>query len=422
MTEILMPRLSDTMEEGVIATWHKRPGDEVAVGDVLVDIETDKALMEHTSYEAGTLVRILAEEGATVSIGAPIGILRTGDDGDDASGEPTADAATAADAPEPAAVAPEPAPAPVTAPEPVPVGIRSSPLARRLAREHGLDIAAVSGTGPGGRVVRADIERAIKTAAAAARAAEPTVPSAPPAATPPTAPAPQDVRRPREVELGRLRKVAAARLVQSKQQAPHFYLRRSVDAESLLAFRADANCALRQAGVKVSVNDLVIKACATALRRHPEVNASYADDRLWWHDAVHIGFAAATDRGLLVPVIHDADRMSVSSVATASRALAEAARAGTVSADQLSGGTFTVSNLGMYGVDEFAAVVNPPQAAILAVGALRERAVVRDGALAVRNTVELCLSIDHRVCDGATGAAFLSTLAELLENPLMLAV
>ncbi|MFB4295599.1 dihydrolipoamide acetyltransferase family protein [Actinomadura sp. NTSP31] len=434
MTEILMPRLSDTMEEGVISSWQKQPGDEVAVGDVLVDIETDKAVMEYEAYEAGVLEKILVGEGETAAIGAPIAVVVPA-----GGARPEAPAAEQAPAAEPAqpAAAPEPEPAPAPAPAaapaaahpaPAPDGRRadasrppSSPLARRLARDHGIDLATLTGSGPGGRIVRADIEAAIRNGAPAAPAAAPAPAAAAPAQAPaPAAAKPQAAEDPdvEAVPLNRFRKVAARRLTESKQKAPHFYLNREVDAEALLAFRATLNEALAPA--KVSVNDLVVKAVATALREHPEVNVSYTEENLLFHKRVNVGVAVAVADGLVVPVVKDADRKSVSQIGQETRELAGRARDGKLSAQEMSGGTFSVSNLGMFGVDSFSAVINPPEAAILAVGAVRDEPVVRDGQVVPGKRMAVTLSVDHRACDGATGAKFLARLAELLQNPLLI--
>ncbi|MFF5264985.1 dihydrolipoamide acetyltransferase family protein [Actinomadura viridis] len=444
MTEILMPRLSDTMEEGVISSWQKKPGDPVAVGDVLVDIETDKAVMEYEAYEAGVLGEILVGEGETAPIGAPIAIvLPAGSEvqapaqaAEQAKEQPAEQAKEEAAAPAPAPAATVPAPASASAqaasgpaaPAPLngtPRGTRppSSPLARRLARDHGIDLATLSGTGPGGRIVRADIEAAVRAGGPAAQpqdqpaqpvqAAEPKAAQAAPAQAARVDDA--DVER---VPLNRFRKVAARRLTESKRNAPHFYLTREVDAEELLAFRATLNKALDPA--KVSVNDLIVKACATALREHPAVNVSFTEDELLMHKRVNVGVAVAVDDGLLVPVIKDADRKSVTQIGAETRELAGKARAGRLSAQEMSGGTFSVSNLGMYGIASFSAVINPPEAAILAVGAVRDEPVVRDGQVVPGKRLSVTLSVDHRACDGATGAAFLARLAELLERPLLI--
>ncbi|TMQ91988.1 2-oxo acid dehydrogenase subunit E2 [Actinomadura soli] len=416
MTDILMPRLSDTMEEGVISSWQKQPGDEVAVGDVIVDIETDKAVMEYEAYEAGVLEKILVAEGETAAIGAPIAVLATAGG---ASPAPAAPEPASAPVPEPVAQAPA-----ASAPAPVAVAPRSgngtrppsSPLARRLARDHGIDIATLNGSGPGGRIVRADIESAIRSGAPAPAAAPAPAPTAP-AASPVKAQAAEDPDV-EAVPLNRFRKVAARRLTESKREAPHFYLNREVDAEPLLSFRAQLNQALAPA--KVSVNDLIVKASATALREHPAVNVSYTEENLLFHKRVHVGIAVAVEDGLLVPVIKDTDRKGVSEIGQEIRELAGKARDGKLTLPEMSGGTFSVSNLGMFGVDSFAAVINPPEAAILAVGAIRDEPVVRDGQVVPGKRLALTLSVDHRATDGATAARFLDRLATLLENPLLI--
>jgi pyruvate dehydrogenase E2 component (dihydrolipoamide acetyltransferase) len=439
MSEILMPRLSDTMEEGVVSSWHKKPGDKVAVGDALVDIETDKALMEYEAYEDGVLGEILVPEGGTAAIGTPIAVLVT-----DGAAPPPRPPAEPAEPAEPAASATAvpaasatavPAEAPAVNATGAPVGTEprpataaaptngrsrppSSPLARRIARENDIDLATLTGSGPGGRIVRADVEAAALGAAVTA-----APPSAPPAAPPipqPAVPAAgatetQDPDTER-VPLSRIRKVTARRLAESMRTAPHFYLTRVVDVEELLAFRKTLNTALAPA--KVSVNDLIVKACATALRANPVLNVSFTEDYLLVHKRVHVGVAVALDEGLVVPVIRDADRKSVSAIGAETRELAERAREQRLTPQEMSGGTFTVSNLGMFGVDAFTAVINPPEAAILAVGATRKDVVFRDGEMVPRDRMTLTLSIDHRACDGATGARFLGELADLLENPL----
>lgn len=423
MTEILMPRLSDTMEEGVISSWQKQPGDEVAVGDVLVDIETDKAVMEFEAYEAGVLEKILVPEGESAAIGAPIAVITPAGGAKQpappqAAAEPEAEPEAAprpeaAPAPRPAAEAPARTPERSVASRPP-----SSPLARRLARDHGIDLATLSGSGPGGRIVRADIEAAIRTETPAAAPAPAPAPA--PAAAPP-APAVRARAEEADVEavpLNRFRKVAAKRLAESKREAPHFYLNREVDAEALLKFRKTLNDALAPA--KVSVNDLIVKAVATALREHPAVNVSYTEENLLFHKRVHVGVAVAVEDGLVVPVVTDADRKSVSQIGQESRELAGKAREGRLSLQEMSGGTFSVSNLGMFDVDSFSAVINPPEAAILAVGAIRDEPVVRDGQVVPGKRMAVTLSVDHRATDGATAAKFLARLAELLQNPLLI--
>ncbi|MEV5538446.1 dihydrolipoamide acetyltransferase family protein [Saccharopolyspora shandongensis] len=410
MTEIQMPRLSDTMEEGVISTWHKNVGDQVKRGEVMAEIETDKAIMELEAYDDGVLEKILVDAGATVPIGTPIAILG---DGSGAAAEaapapaPAAAAAPAAEAPaEPAAA---PAPAAPAAPAEQGAKPKASPLAKAVAKEKGVDLSTVQGTGPGGRIIRADIE-AVASAAPAAAAPAPAAPAAAPVVSN------EDVE---EIPLSNIRKVTAKRLVESKQQAPHFYLTSAIDVTDLMAFRATLNERLQAAGgPKVSVNDLVVKAVATALRANPAVNVSFAGDKMLQHKRINLGVAVAIDNGLVVPVIKDADRKSVSEIAKESRELAGRAREGKLKLDEMSGGTFSISNLGMFGIEQFSAVINPPEAAILAVGAARDEVQVRDGEFVARKILRATLSADHRAVDGAVGAAFLQLLTGLLEDPI----
>ncbi|MEV0050950.1 pyruvate dehydrogenase complex dihydrolipoamide acetyltransferase [Saccharopolyspora shandongensis] len=415
MTEIQMPRLSDTMEEGVISTWHKNVGDQVKRGEVMAEIETDKAIMELEAYDDGVLEKILVDAGATVPIGTPIAILG---DGSGAAAEaapapaPAAAAAPAAEAPAEPAAAPAPVPAAPAAPAEQGAKPKASPLAKAVAKEKGVDLSTVQGTGPGGRIIRADIE-AVASAAPSAPAA-----AAPAAAAPAAAPvvSNEDVE---EIPLSKIRKVTAKRLTESKQQAPHFYLTSAIDVTDLMAFRGTLNERLQAAGgPKVSVNDLIVKAVATALRANPAVNVSFAGDKMLQHKRINLGVAVAIDNGLVVPVIKDADRKSVSEIAAESRELAGRAREGKLKLDEMSGGTFSISNLGMFGIEQFSAVINPPEAAILAVGAARDEVQVRDGEFVARKILRATLSADHRAVDGAVGAAFLQLLTGLLEDPI----
>jgi pyruvate dehydrogenase E2 component (dihydrolipoamide acetyltransferase) len=434
MSEIQMPRLSDTMEEGVISTWVKNVGDKVASGDVLVEIETDKAVMEYEAYEDGYLVKQSVSEGETVPIGAVIGVIAdspdavpedSGDGGsepeaapaEEEQGEKAEEIQEAAEGTEKEAGESEES-APASGDEAA--RPRTSPLARRLAKEYGLDINKIQGSGPKGRIVRADIEAAREGGAAeqAAPAAQPKEEAKPAAEKAATAPAFDDGRASEELKVSNVRKVIARRLTESKQTVPHFYLRRTIDAEALKAFRAQINEQLSSTGVKVSFNDLIVKASATALKLHPAVNTSWVDDKLLQHHRVNVGVAVAVDAGLVVPVLHDTDKATLSEISTRTRELAGKARDGKLKPQEMSGGTFSVSNLGMFGVDSFSAVINPPEAAILAVGAMRQEPVVVDGEVVVRNRISLELSVDHRAVDGAVGAAFLKDLAEILEEPM----
>ena len=437
MADILMPRLSDTMEEGVVSAWVKKVGDDVRAGDVLVEIETDKAVMEHEAYEDGVLAEIVVGEGEAAPIGAPIARLRV-------AGEPAA-------APTPAAPAEQPEPEPATehplilefsrdssgespsnsAETPrstngVPAvqggRVPSSPLARRDAREYGIDLSTVTGTGPGGRIIRADVEVARRAAATATSAAAPTPTGAEAAPTSATSAAPTtlavDPVDDEVLPLSSVRRTIARRLTESMQSAPHFYVTKTVDASALTAFRAQLNERLVAAGrPKVSVNDIVIRAVAVVLRDHPVLNSSFAGDSVVRHGRIHVGMAVAAESGLVVPVVRDADRKSLTQIAGETRELAGKARERKLGLDEMTGGTFTVSNLGMYGIDHFTAVINPPEAAILAVGAVRSEAGVRDGEVAVVERMTYTLSSDHRVVDGAQAAEFVRDLSTVLEDP-----
>lgn len=385
-----MPRLSDTMEDGVIIAWHKNIGDRVEPGEVLAEIETDKAIMELEAYDAGILEHMLAGEGDRVPIGVPIAIIGDG------SGTFAVPQAAPAAAPNPAPAAPTPAPAAPAVRSDRP---KSSPLARKVAEANGVDLATVTGSGPGGRIIRKDVEHR--------RPAES-----------PAGPTPVEGDFD-AVPLTTLQRVAAKRLTESKQNAPHFYLTAAVDVTDLLGFRKSVNDSLEAGGgPKVSVNDFIVRAVASALRGNPGVNVSFGGDTLLRHHGVHIGVAVAVDAGLVVPVVRDADRKSVSQIAGETKEMAGRARIGKLRADEMTGGTFTISNLGMYGIEQFAAVINPPEAAILAVGAATDELRLVDGEVAARKILRLTLSADHRAIDGATGAVFLRDLTALLEHPL----
>jgi len=424
MIEITMPRLSDTMEEGAIATWHKHPGDRVEVGDVLVEIETDKATMDFEAYEAGTLSEILVVEGATVAIGTPIALLDTGNNSAPAV-IVTPIAATAAPIVEP----PTPAPAPVAATvAPVATSTRStpplvvagerrfaSPLVRKLAREHSLDLSAVRGSGPGGRIIRTDLNDLL--------AGGPSAPA--PRATPRpvayTGEVVDEKRASESVQLTKARRIIARRLGESAREIPHYYVTAVADAEVLMMMRADLNEQLSAAGEsKISVNDLIIKACALALLEHPSVNASYLGDEsatMLIHHRINIGVAVASKNGLVVPVIVDADQKSVKELGAEAKQLATQASTKGLTLDQMRGGTFTISNLGMYGVEEFTAIINPPEGAILAVGATKREPAVIGDVVVPRYRMRFTLSSDHRIIDGALAAEYLRTLTGLIEHP-----
>ena len=442
-TDIVMPRLSDSMEEGTILRWVKAQGDEVAVGDELVEIETDKANMVYEADAAGTLIEILAQEGDTLPIGDTI--ARVGEPGE-AGGDGAGDRERAAEAPEeePAAQAPEAeaaqeeaaepaaaresavaAEAPAEAPPAAPLGdgrVKASPLARRVARERGLDLATLTGSGPGGRIVKADVERAVEAPAAPAREA-PAPAAAPAAPTPGVRERPETAKGQVEtVELTKVQQTIARRMAESKATAPHFYLEAEVDMSRAVEGRARLKAAAPEGEAVPSFNDMIVKACALALREHPRANGAYRDGKVETYSRINVGVAVAAQEALIVPTVFDADAKGLRQIAAETRALAQRVRSGEITPPELSGGTFTVSNLGMYGITNFAAVINPPQAAILAVGSIFERPVVREGEIATAHLMPVNLACDHRILYGADGAEFLARVRELLEEPLALAL
>ena len=408
MPDVLMPRLSDTMTEGVITQWLKHEGDAVQAGDVLAEIETDKATMELEAYDSGVLTQVLVQPGTSVPIGEPIAVI-----GERSRQVPDLPQSVTPSTPSPS---PVPSPSPAPGPAAAPPRILLSPLARKTAHEHGVDLRTITGTGTGGRIVRADVEAAIAArptdqAPAGTVGLSVTRPEVPAAA------AGDDERLP----LSSIRRITAQRLTESAA-APHFYLTAVIDAEALLALRREVNTTFASTELKISVTDLLIRACAVALRAHPQVNSSWGGDHILRHREINIGCAVALPDGLIVPVIRAADRKSVSEIAAQAHTLTDRARSGKLAPEEFTGGTFTLSNLGMFGIDHFTAVINPPEAAILAVGAARQEAAVRDGQVVAATTMKLTLSVDHRVLDGATGAAFLRDLAVLLEQPLRILV
>ena len=423
---ILMPALSPTMTEGKLAKWHVKVGDAVTSGQVICEIETDKATMEVEAVDEGKIGQIVVPEGAEgVKVNAVIAILLEEGETEVAKGSApaAAPAATPAASPAPAAAkpaAPAPAAAPAVAPAPAaaaaaPGGARifASPLAKRIAAEKGINLASVKGSGPNGRIVKADVENA-KPGAAPAAAPAPRPAAAPaPSAGQPVFVAPGDTRIPHTS----VRKVIARRMLESKQTVPHFYLTVELEIDALLAARQAINAVTEKKGAKVSVNDMVIKACAKALRDHPECNASWTEDEMVQYGAVDISVAVATDRGLITPIVRNADLKGLAQISTEMKDLAARAKVGKLKLEEFQGGGFTISNLGMFGVKDFAAIINPPQAMILAVGAGEERAVVRKGQVVVRNMMNCTLAVDHRVVDGAMGAQYLQTLRSYIEQP-----
>ena len=438
MIEITMPRLSDTMTEGAIAMWHKQPGDRVEVGDILVEIETDKATMEYEAYDAGTLSKQLVPAGEQVAIGAPIALLDDGKPTAEAQPMPAVSAAATAVPGADGAAVPVPAAAPAVEAAPVTDAaapaeqtgntsaegprLFASPLVRKLAREHHLDLSQVHGTGPGGRIIRADTDSLLAKQADVATGTPTGADVATPVYEPSTPLATGNDKRGSEaVPLSSMRRIIARRLGESARTIPHFYVTATADAENLVLLRTDLNAQLVAAGrPKVSVNDLLIRASALALREHPLVNASYIDDAsgaMLVHHRVNVGVAVAGAVGLVVPVIEDADQKTVSQLGSEAKALVALANAKKLTPAQMSGGTFTISNLGMFGVGQFTAIINPPEGAILAVGGMTREAVVVGDEILPRHRMRYTLSADHRIIDGALAAQFLQTLTRLIENP-----
>jgi pyruvate dehydrogenase E2 component (dihydrolipoamide acetyltransferase) len=437
VAEIVMPRLSDSMEEGTILTWLKSVGDEIAIGDEIVEIETDKANMAYESDVAGMLTEILAEEGETLAIGIPI--ARVGDD-DEGSGAPTAGPVTEGDSTSSRGAGEEPPSAP-PAGEAVedPAGsgeaasagnggdinrVKASPVARRIAKEKGIDLSTITGSGPGGRIVKKDVKKA-----AAAETEVPAVTASTDsgtAASGDSAPSP-DPLSPETAkgqvtyeDLSKLQSTIARRMAESKATAPHFYLQAEIDMSRAVEARNRLKAAAGEGEVVPSFNDMVVKACALALREHPRANGAYRDGRFELYSRVNIGVAVAAQDALVVPTIFDADKKGLRQIAADSRALAQKVRDGRITPPELSGGTFTVSNLGMFGIDNFSAVINTPQAAILAVGAIKERAVVRDSEIAPAHIMSVTLACDHRILYGASAAELLARIKVLLEEPFLL--
>ncbi len=450
MADVVMPRLSDSMEEGTVLQWLKAVGDEIAVGDELVEIETDKANMAYEADIAGTLSEILVPEGETVAIGTPIARVGDSDEGSVASAAgPVAGVGGALRAGHgPSSTPPTPAPPTEEASEPAEAQtteatatadgdgqrVKASPLARRVAKERKLDLSQLHGSGPGGRIVKADVESASSVGDAAGgvphsggageagseHMGEPAV--AGPAAEAPSPTAETAKGQVSYEELSKTQQVIARRMSESKATAPHFYLRATVDMSEAVVGREMVKARALPGDVIPSFNDMVVKACALALREHPRANGAYRDGRFELYSRVNVGVAVAAQDVLVVPTLFDADRKGLRQIAQESRALAAKVREGQITPPELSGATFTVSNLGMYGIDGFSAVINPPQAAILAVGAIVERPVVREGEIETAHLMQVDLACDHRILYGAPAAEFLARVRALLEEPLSLAL
>ncbi|OZB39518.1 MAG: pyruvate dehydrogenase complex dihydrolipoamide acetyltransferase [Acidiphilium sp. 34-60-192] len=421
-TNILMPALSPTMTEGTLAKWLKKEGDRIKSGDVIAEIETDKATMEVEAVDEGVLGKILVAAGTEgVAVNAPIAVLI-----DAGEAVPSAPSKT-----EPTEPAPAAAPTPTPTPTPIAANanghavaepgerIFASPLARRMAEQAGIDLARLTGSGPNGRIVKADIDAALGRQA-------PTLATAPQPAPISAAPAPKsaDITAPHDaIPHSSMRKVIARRLQAAKQTIPHFYLAMDIELDALLKLRADLNAQSPKEGAgafKLSVNDLIIKACAVALRRVPTANASFTDEAMIRYHDVDISVAVAIPDGLITPIIRKADQKGLTAISNEMKDLASRAKTGKLKPEEFQGGSFSISNLGMYGITSFSAIINPPQGAIIAIGAGEKRPVVRGAELAIATVMTVTLSCDHRVVDGATGAEFLAALKGLIEAPLSL--
>ena len=381
--KIEMPKLSDTMEEGVIAKWNVKEGDTVEAGDIIAEVDTDKATMDVEVFDSGTILKIVPGEGDAVPLGGLIAII--GDEGEDISALLAESIASSSDNGR----------------------IKASPLAKKIAEDKGIDLSGVNGSGPEGRITKKDVEDF--------KGSSPTGLSKPAAST---APAPKPVftsLESKEVKVSQMRKVIARRLSESKFTNPHFYVTVDIDMKAAFDARASMNATN---DVKISFNDIVVKACAVALTRHQDINTSWHGDTMVQHGDVNIAFAVAIDEGLMTPVIMHADKKGLSQLSAETRELAGLARDRKLQPDQMEGSTFTISNLGMFGIEEFTAIINPPNACILAVGAIREVPVVENGAIVPGKRMKVTLSSDHRVVDGAKAAIFLNTVRNLIENPL----
>ncbi len=407
--KIEMPKLSDTMEEGVIAKWNVKEGDTVEAGDIIAEVETDKATMDVEVFDGGTILKIVPGEGDAVPLGGLIAVI--GDAGEDISDLLEGGEGTGNDASEAAPVKEEPkaeaAPTPIveTTTSSDDGRVKASPLAKKIAADKGIDLNAVNGSGPEGRIIKKDVETftpgggLTKPAAASAPAPVRTFESL----------------ESKEIKVSQMRKVIARRLSESKFTNPHFYETIDIDMKSAFAARKAMNEANE---VRISFNDIVVKACAIALTRHPAINSSWLDDIIMQHGDVNVAVAVAIDEGLMTPVINHADKKGLAEISAETRELAGLARDRKLQPDQMEGSTFTISNLGMFGIEEFTAIINPPNACILAVGAIRDVPVVENGAIVPGKRMKVTLSSDHRVVDGAKAAEFLNTVRNLIENPL----
>ncbi|MFA6470025.1 MAG: dihydrolipoamide acetyltransferase family protein [Bacteroidota bacterium] len=400
-TKMLMPKLSDTMEEGVILKWRKKEGESIKSGDILADIQSDKADMEQEAYDSGVILKLYASEGEGVKVGAPLAII--GKAGEDITALLTESVPALKQEHAPAgsasAAAPAVLPAPVTAPAiKTDERIKASPLAKKIAQEKNIDLRTVAGSGPFGRIVKADVESRGGSSV------------------------PRKIMAPlqtKEIPLSMMRKTIAKRLLESKNTIPHFYLTVEMNMKRAMDFRSAFTEAT---GTKISYNDIVMKAVALALRENPKANSSFTPDKIIQHGRIDVSVAVAVEEGLITPVIRNADQKTITEISAETKELAKRARENKLKPEEFTNGTFTVSNLGMYDIENFAAIINPPEGAILAVGSIVEKPVVENGQIVVGHTMKVTMSCDHRVVDGAIGAQFLQSFKKIMENPLLLVV
>jgi pyruvate dehydrogenase E2 component (dihydrolipoamide acetyltransferase) len=433
--EVIMPKMGDAMEEGTLVKWLKSEGDEVSEGDAIAEIETDKVTLELEAENAGTLAQLIADEGQDIPVGEAIAFIQgegeevperdgkaqeseEAEGAEEEGGDGQAQAATATEAPEEAAEE-----------EPTTDGradgrFRASPIVRRLAQENDLDLSKIEGTGPAGRIVERDVRAAMERGDAQAdgqQAAE--APEAAPAPAPAAAaPAPTGAPGTEIKEMPRMQRVIAERMTQAKQQIPHFYATVEVEMNELMALRKQLNEQLEEQGIKLSINDFVMKACAVALKEYPNLNSLWTSEGIELHEQVDLAMAVALEAGLITPVIRDAANKTLSAISAASKDLAKRAREGGLKPEEYQGGTFTVSNMGMFGVESFAAIINPPQAAIVGVSSIMQRAIFKDEEVVPVSLMKLTLSADHRIANGAEGAQYMAEVKRLLEHPMTLVV
>jgi pyruvate dehydrogenase E2 component (dihydrolipoamide acetyltransferase) len=433
--EVIMPKMGDAMEEGTLVKWLKSEGDEVSEGDAIAEIETDKVTLELEAENSGTLAQLMADEGQDIPVGEAIAFIQgEGEEvperdgraqvaeaaeeaqGDEGDGQ--AQAATATEAPE--EETPEEKP---TTDGRADGRFRASPIVRRLAQENNLDLSKIEGTGPAGRIVERDVRAAMERGDAQADGRAEVAPEAAPAPQPAAAaPEPTGAPGTQIKEMPRMQRVIAERMTQSKQQIPHFYATVEVEMNELMALRKQLNEQLEEQGIKLSINDFVMKACAVALKDYPNLNSLWTSQGIELHGQVDLAMAVALEAGLITPVIRDAANKTLSAISAASKDLAKRAREGGLKPEEYQGGTFTVSNMGMFGVESFAAIINPPQAAIVAVSSIMQRAVFKDDEVVPVNHMKLTLSADHRIANGAEGAQYMAEVKRLLEHPMTLVV